>query len=642
MAKIEFVKAYSSVRDDVVEVLSANSDVPYRATLAEAVAEFPYIDEDHPRYFKSDDKANAGPHPGRLWIYRIEAAEPFYSAQFDGEAVATAASEARDGSVAAKEAAEAAAQLAQDESARLGDYPTSPEDIPISTAQQAALDVQQAASGANVLYEGAVGNGSAPDRPAFQLLLDSHKAKIDALEAGSPDAVNPRGVPIHLADGKRYTVNAPLVVSKYTKLGGSFPTTANGEGVMINYTGTDPFLTLPSSGLSYGGLNNVMVRGRASCDVDFCTPDTSAHGFIFSRLEGMGFTYWKPIRTLLVGATVRDCDFRNMPLGCLYAGASDTVVERNFVNAVPVAGVAGTSAHTFAIEYQGFHNSRHLNNYITGSDAGASPRPCCLRVANSHDSEFTGDWYDLSDGPALRVEQSYNCRWSGGKINYAAMNPPTTDEAGSAVGSRYTCAVLISQSYNLVFDGMEFKNISTAVPTFNVISMTTNGLPNGTPRPGKITIRNSIMDAATTAGEVRVVSGDNTCRAYPIWCDEYEHKPRAVGGAEMPVAASSFTPPPVMRMKLTVPPSAGAAIATLQHFAVPGRRIEITNLGTNTVGINILTATNPLTGVADVIRGQAGMTKLRQAGQPGKACTIECVEAGVWDFVGNSTVTYVA
>lgn len=66
---------------DVVSQLSANSDVPYRATLAEAVAEFPVG-----YYFKSDDKAGVGPHPGVLWIYLRTAGSPFYVAQISGQA----------------------------------------------------------------------------------------------------------------------------------------------------------------------------------------------------------------------------------------------------------------------------------------------------------------------------------------------------------------------------------------------------------------------------------------------------------------------------------------------------------------------------------------------------------------------------
>lgn len=64
------------VINDVVSTLSANSDVPYRATLAEAVAEFPVG-----YYFKTDDKAGVGPHPGELWIYQRSAGAPGYVAQ---------------------------------------------------------------------------------------------------------------------------------------------------------------------------------------------------------------------------------------------------------------------------------------------------------------------------------------------------------------------------------------------------------------------------------------------------------------------------------------------------------------------------------------------------------------------------------
>lgn len=76
-----FVPAYSAVEQSVVERLAANGSVPYRATLAEALAEFPVG-----FYFQSDDKAGVGPHAGDLWIYKRIAGAPGYEAQFSGAA----------------------------------------------------------------------------------------------------------------------------------------------------------------------------------------------------------------------------------------------------------------------------------------------------------------------------------------------------------------------------------------------------------------------------------------------------------------------------------------------------------------------------------------------------------------------------
>lgn len=88
------------VINDVVYTLSANSDVPYRATLAEAIAEFPVG-----YYFKTDDKAGVGPHPGELWIYQRTAGAPGYVAQV----VATASTVEINAAIAE---ANAAAQVA--------------------------------------------------------------------------------------------------------------------------------------------------------------------------------------------------------------------------------------------------------------------------------------------------------------------------------------------------------------------------------------------------------------------------------------------------------------------------------------------------------------------------------------------------
>jgi hypothetical protein len=45
---------------------------------------------------------------------------------------------------------------------------------------------------------------------------------------------------------------------------------------------------------------------------------------------------------------------------------------------------------------------------------------------------------------------------------------------------------------------------------------------------------------------------------------------------------------------------------------------------------------------ADTILAQAGLTKVRQAGQPARTIVIESVVAGVGEFSGTATATYVA
>jgi len=61
---------------EVVSQLAANGSVPYRATLAEALADF-----DIGLYFQSDDKAGVGPYPDDLWIYKRTVGSPGYAAQ---------------------------------------------------------------------------------------------------------------------------------------------------------------------------------------------------------------------------------------------------------------------------------------------------------------------------------------------------------------------------------------------------------------------------------------------------------------------------------------------------------------------------------------------------------------------------------
>ena len=479
---------------------------------------------------------------------------------------------------------------------------------------------------------GALGNDSTT---AFQNALSAHAAKVTALEAGTPDTDYSRGVPLRLVEGGRYIISAPLVPSKYLQMGGDFPRQSNLQGLMIQYTGSSPFLDTSGDGLEYGAIQNVGFLGTLT--TDFCTPNTAGGGFPFTTLTGLGFFRWKKLETIFVGSTVKDCEFRGMPNGNLKIASSDAVFERNFFNCDPEDGVTGTK-HTYCTELQGGHNSRWSNNYYTGSLT--TPRPQCLLVANSYDTEFTGDWYDYSDGPCVQVVNGYNLRWAGGKINHAAQAPPVTDPTGGSTPTRYNCGFLINRGYNIVIDGMTFKNLPTTAPAFRVTGLTVSG--TGLPLPGKIEISNIVMDASTTVGEVRVAADDNSYRAFPIFCDDYEKKFRAIGGAEMPVASSTFTVPPVMRMKLSLPSSVGNAIAT-PPYAIPGRRIEMVNLGTNTLGVNILTSNNPHTGTPDVIRDQSGMTKIRQAGQPGKALILECFEMGVWETVNSTaTLSYVA
>lgn len=87
------------IRRETVAELSLNSDVPYRATLAEAVAEF-----EPGRYFKTDDKGGEGPYPGVLWIYQRTDLAPFYAAMVAG----TASTADIDAAIAVAEAAAAA------------------------------------------------------------------------------------------------------------------------------------------------------------------------------------------------------------------------------------------------------------------------------------------------------------------------------------------------------------------------------------------------------------------------------------------------------------------------------------------------------------------------------------------------------
>lgn len=97
MAEVKFAaKLQKETVELAVEVLSANSDVPYRATLTEAVADFaPGV------YFKSDDKDAEGPYPGVLWIYQRTDLAPFYVAMIAG----TASTADIDAAIAVAEAA---------------------------------------------------------------------------------------------------------------------------------------------------------------------------------------------------------------------------------------------------------------------------------------------------------------------------------------------------------------------------------------------------------------------------------------------------------------------------------------------------------------------------------------------------------
>lgn len=482
---------------------------------------------------------------------------------------------------------------------------------------------------------GASGDLGNDSTAAFEDAFAVQAAKIAALEAGSPDTDYSRGVPLKLVEGGRYIISAPLVPPKYLQMGGEFPRQSNLQGLMVQYTGTSPFLTTSGDGLEYGAIQNVGFLGTLT--TDFCTPNTAGGGFPFTTFSGLGFYKWKKLETIFVGSRVRDCEFRGMPNGNLKIASSDAVFERNFFNCDPQDGTTGTK-HTYCVEMQGGHNSRWSNNYYTGSLT--TPRPQCLLVANSHDTEFVGDWYDYSDGPCVQVQASYNLRWSGGKINFAAQSPPTTDSTGGSAPTRFNCGFLINRGYDILIDGMTFKNLPSTAPAFRVTALTDTG--TGLPLPGKIVIRNTIMDDDTTVGEVRVVSDDTTGRAFPIFCDDYERKHRAIGGAEMPVSGGLYTIPPVMRSKLSLPQSVGAAIG-VPGYALPGRRIEILNLGTNVSGVNLLTSNNPHTGAADTIRDQSGMTKIRQTAQPGKALILECFEMGVWETVNSTaTLTYAA
>lgn len=150
-----FIKAYSSVRDDVVDQLSANSDVPYRATLAEAVAEFPVG-----FYFKSDDKGGVGPYPGELWIYKRTSGG--YEPQIAGNDAQV--QEAVDQALAASEAAEQAAQDAQEAVAEVSSQIDTRAPIASTTVAVAALPTTQqvylATKGREGFFAWQVGNFS--------------------------------------------------------------------------------------------------------------------------------------------------------------------------------------------------------------------------------------------------------------------------------------------------------------------------------------------------------------------------------------------------------------------------------------------------------------------------------------------------
>lgn len=479
---------------------------------------------------------------------------------------------------------------------------------------------------------GASGKIGSNSTAGFQAALTAHKAAITALEAGNASGDYSRGVPFTFKEGGRYTVTASVTPSKYLQFGGQFPRMSSVlQGLMVDFTGPG---SLFSSGWQYGTVQNIAFKGTVN--TDFAPSDIVGTNFNFTKFLGVGFFKFKALTASITGCEFVRCDFNSMPQGNLKVGGSDVRITDCFFSGEPADGVSGT-AHTNVVHLSGLHNSRLTRNYYTGRTGTGTAKPRCLLVENTHDTELRDEWYDLSDGPGVIIRSSYNILLSGGKSNHIAQNPPVVDEFGGAVPTRFNCGMLLERSHDLVIDGHTFKNLPNSAPAFRTTALTIAG-SGGQPLPGKIVIKNIIMDSATTCGEVRVKDDDNTARAFPIYCDDYERKHRPVGGTEMPVSGSTFTVPPVMRQKLAVPQSVGPAIG-VPGYALPGRRIELLNLGTNTTGFNlIVSSNNPHTGALDVIRGQDGMSKIRQAGQPGKGIVLECFELGVWDVV-NSTAT---
>lgn len=63
------------LKSEIILELSANSDVPYFETLAEAIQQVAVG-----RYFKTNSTDGAGPHPNALWFYKRTLTSPFYQA----------------------------------------------------------------------------------------------------------------------------------------------------------------------------------------------------------------------------------------------------------------------------------------------------------------------------------------------------------------------------------------------------------------------------------------------------------------------------------------------------------------------------------------------------------------------------------
>jgi hypothetical protein len=425
-----------------------------------------------------------------------------------------------------------------------------------------------------------------------------------------------------------YTHSDQLPLFSGLKIVSSAPALLGAIGV-IKYTGTDSqfIFSENTSGPQYAtngamgvAFENVHFRGNDACNSYPITPNSVANnGMVFSQIINCNYSYFKKLDIGMTGGRIVGCDFNKMPLGTLLIHGSDWVIERNFMNSAGISGVdTGTTAqtqHIHTVAFSGAANGRFNKNYITGSEG--TVKPMCCFVADSYDLDLTENWYDLSDGPCIILYNAHHIKCTGGRICYAGVNPPTVDEIGNAVSSRYACAVLIyGSSYDCELGSFRLTNNTGPTYRFH------DGAGSG-----KFILRESTY-LGTTENPETVIIPSNWSSA-KIFSEYYTRN--------IIEFTSSIDPIPRLQdLQYRHGASGSTGAVLVMATATVGRKITLwLNNATQPTGFNIQSG--------DTFRGQGTNLKIRAVGgQEGKYITLMCNTANIWDVTTNASVTYSA